>query len=174
MDDLGKELLTHLAFSYEWVQPEDTKEFMKYSPLSCVGQYADGDGILDPETNRGHSMLQVNETEEYREIDDSYWRQFKKYNKLKLQSFMAFYITPLKGANNMDTSKWIKDNDKKWVQNSVSGQFGRVLRGKLMMINSNDRGAAALLDDKMRSEAAIKITPAELEQLNKAGLVANF
>ena len=74
----------------------------------------------------------------------------------------------------METSKWIKDNDLKWVQNSVTGQFGRVLRGKLMMIDSSDRGAAALLDDKMRSNPAIKITPAEFEQLEKVGMTAKF
>lgn len=175
MDDLGKEFLTHFAINYEWVQPEDTKEFMKYSPLSCVGQYADGDGILKPPSNNGHSMLQVSEADEYREIDDSYWRQFKKYDKNSLQSFMAFYITPLKSNNNsMETSKWIKDNDLKWVQNSVSGQFGRVLRGKLMLFNSSDRGTLALLDDKMRTEPSIKITPIEFEQLERVGMVSNF
>lgn len=175
LDDLGKEFLTHLAINYEWVAEADTKEFMKYSPLSCVGQYADGDGILNPPGNTGHSMLQVNETDEYREIDDSYWRQFKKYNKSKLQSFMAFYITPLKTDNNsMETSKWIAENDLKWVQNSVTGQFGRVLRGKLMMFVSSDRGTMALLDAKMRSEPSIKITPAEFEQLERVGMTANF
>lgn len=175
LDELGKEFLTHLAINYEWVQPEDTQEFLKYSPLSCVGQYADGDGILNPPGNTGHSMLLVNETDEYREIDDSYWRQFKKYNKSKLQSFMAFYITPLKtDTNSMETNKWITENDLKWVQNSVTGQFGRVLRGKLMMFVSSDRGTLALLDDKMRTEPSIKITPAEFEQLERVGMTSNF
>lgn len=175
MEDLGKEFLTHFAINYEWVNTTDTKEFLQYSPLSCIGQYADGDGILNPPTMIGHNMLLVNEIAEYKEIDDSYWRQFKKYNKSKLQSFMAFYVTPLKtNTNNMETSKWIRDNDLKWVQNSVTGQFGRVLHGKLMMFVSADRGTLALLDDKMRKEPSIKITPAEFEQLKLVGMTANF
>ena len=176
LDELGKEFLTHLAINYEWVQPEDTQEFLKYSPLSCVGQYADGDGILNPTGNTGHSMLLINETEEYREIDDSYWRQFKKYKKDKLQSFMAFYITPLK-TNTMNTLQWVKDNDKKWVQvtsGEHNGQFGRVLREKLMMFVSSDRGALALLDDKMRTEPSTKITAAEFDDLKRVGMTANF
>lgn len=176
LDELGKEFLTHLAINYEWVQPEDTQEFLKYSPLSCVGQYADGDGILNPPGNNGHSMLLVNETDEYREIDDSYWRQFKKYKKDKLQSFMAFYITPLK-TNTMNTLQWVKDNDKKWVQvtsGEHNGQFGRVLREKLMMFVSSDRGALALLDDKMRTEPSTKITAAEFDDLKRVGMTANF
>jgi len=175
MYDLGKEFLTHFAINYEWVNAEDTKEWLKYSPLSCIGQYADGEGILNPPTSNGHCMLEVNETDDYKEIDDSYWQQFKKYNKAKLQSFMAFYITPLKtNINDMDTLKWIKDNDLKWVQNSVTGQFGRVLRGKLLMFTSNDRGTAALLDDKMRTQPNIKISPAEFEQLERVGMTGNF
>jgi hypothetical protein len=172
MTALGLEFLTHLAINYEWVNAEDTVEFMEYSPLACIGQYADGEGILNPPTSQGHCMLQVNETPEYREIDDSYWRQFKKYNRGKLQSFMAFYITPLKIP--MNTAKWIKDNDLKWVQNSNNGQFYRVLRGKLMILDAKDGGSKALLDDKMRTEPAIKITQAEFEALKEAQLTANF
>ena len=176
MEAVGKEFLKHLAINYEWVNPDDTMEFLEYSPMSCIGQYADGEGILNPPTAQGHNMAEVNETEEYREIDDSYWKQFKKYKKDKLQSFMAYYITPLKN-NNMDTAKFIKDNDLKWVQITAgqrNGQFGRVLRGKLMMFISTDRGTLALLDDKMRKEPSVKINQADFEQLEAAGLVANF
>lgn len=176
--DLGKEFLTHFAINYEWVNPEDSKEFLKYSPQGCIGQFANyekPDDILDPPTKNGHAMCEVNETEEYKEIDDSYWQQFKKYKKDKLQSFMAFYLTPLK--TNMDTQKWIKENDLKWVQISAGqggGQFGRVLRGKLMMFNSSDRGTLALLDDKMRTEPSVKIISSELDQLKASELVENF
>ena len=176
--DLGKEFLTHLALNYEWVNPNDTEEYLQYSPNGCIGQFANynkPDDILDPPTKKGHAMCEVNETDEYKEIDDSYWQQFKKYKKDKLQSFMAWYITPLKTT--MDTQKWVKDNDKKWVQISAGeggGQFGRVLQGKLTMFVSSDRGALALLDDKMRTEPSVKITSAEFKQLKDAELVINF
>jgi len=178
MEDLGKEFLTHLAINYEWVNDFDSKEYLKYSALPCIGQFANydkPDDILNPPTKNGHLMTEVFETDEYKEIDDSYWQQFKKYKKDKLQSFMAFYLTPLKIT--MDTQKWIKDNDKKWVQISAgqgAGQFGRVLQGKLMMFISSDRGTLALLDDKMRTEPSVKIISSELEQLQKDNLVVNF
>ena len=174
MDDLGKEFLTHFAINYEWVNDEDTKEFLKYSPLSCIGTYADGDGILNPPTSSGHCMLEVNETDEYRAIDDSYWRQFKKYNKAKLQSFMAFYITPLKITPMMNTAQWIKDNQTKWVRNSNTDGFGRVLNGKLMIFTSTDRATLALLDDKIRTAPSVTISQVEWDALGKAGLIANF
>lgn len=165
MNKLGKEFLEHFAINYEWVNDEDTAEFLKYSPLSCVGQYADGDGILNPPTNNGHCMLLVNETSEYREIDDSYWRQYKKYKKDKLQSFMAWYITPLK-TNNMDTAKWLKENDKKFVRNFNTGQFGRCLQNKLMVVEAKDRGALLLLDDKVR-ENGVQISNEDWTTLPK-------
>lgn len=176
MKDLGKEFLTHLAMNYEWINDFDSEEYLKYSALTCIGQFANydkPDDILDPPTKNGHAMCEVKETDEYKEIDDSYWQQFKKYKKDKLQAFMAFYLTPLK-AKNMDTQKWIKDNDLKWFQNSNTGQFGRVLRGKLMIVPSSDRASALLIDDKMRTEPSVKLTQAEFELLQKDNLVVNF
>jgi len=173
----GKKFLEHLAINYEWVNDNDTAEFLKYSSLPCVGQFANyvnPDDILNPPTKKGHCMTQVLETDEYKEVDESYWQQFKKYKKDKLQSFMAFYLTPLKSNIMMDTKKWIKENDLKWVQNSNNGQFGRVLRGKLMIVPSTDRASALLIDDKMRKEPSIKITNEEFEQLKKDDLVVNF
>lgn len=176
MEDLGKEFLTHFAVNYEWVNDDDTKKYLEYSALPCIGQFANyekPDDILDPPTKNGHLMTEVNETDDYKEIDDSYWAQFKKYKKDKLQAFMAFYLTPLKGKT-MDTNKWIKDNDLKWFQNSNTGQFGRVLRGKLLIVPSTDRASALLIDDKMRTEPSVKLTQAEFELLQKDNLVANF
>ena len=58
----------------------------------------------------------------------------------------------------LDLEKFFKENDLKWAQNSNTGQFGRVMQNKLMVIESSDRGALALLDDKMRKEPSIKLT----------------
>ena len=176
MLDMGKEFLKHFAINYEWLNNNDSKTFLEYSTLPCMGQfynYVNPDDILNPPTSSGHCMVEVNETNEYKEIDDSYWQQFKKYNKDKLQSFMAFYLTPLK-INNMNTQKWIEDNDLKWFQNSNTGQFGRVLRGKLLMVPSTDRASALLIDDKMRTEPSVKLTQAEFELLEQDNLIANF
>lgn len=165
MNNLGKEFLTHFAINYEWLNDEDTKEYLKYGPISCIGQYADGDGILNPPTNSGHSMLLINETDDYREIDDSYWRQFKKYKKEKLQSFMQFSITPLKN-NNMDIVKFVTENDLKWVRNSNTGAFGRIMRGQLFTFETTDRAALVLLDDKVR-ENGIQVTKEQWDKLPK-------
>jgi hypothetical protein len=73
-----------------------------------------------------------------------------------------------------DSEQFLKDNDLKFVQNSNSGQFGRIMQGRLMVVDSDDRGTLMLLDDKMRTEPSIKITQAEWEELDKGGYLINF
>jgi hypothetical protein len=147
MNQMGLEFKKRFYINYEWVNPEDTKEFLKYSPLSCIGQYANGEGILKPPTNTGHSMLLVNETDEYREIDDSYWKQFKKYNKESLQSFMAVYITPL--TNSMNITQFLKDNNNKIVRNSNTGAYGVIYNNTPMLI-SQERAGLFIIDRECR------------------------
>ena len=149
LEELGLAFKKRFYINYEWVNIEDTKEFLKYSPLSCVGQYADGEGILKPPTNNGHCMLQVDETDEYREIDDSYWRQFKKYNKNSLQSFMAFYITPIIFNIMFDTTKFLSDNNNKIVRNTNTGAYG-VIYNKTPLHITAERAGLFMLDRDAR------------------------
>lgn len=147
MDEMGLEFKKRFYINYEWVNSWDTKEFLKYSPLSCIGQYATGDGILKPPTNDGHCMLEVFETDEYREVDDSYWQQFKKYNKESLQSFMAFYVTPLN--NSMNITQFLKENNDRIIRNSNTGAYG-VIYNKTPMLISQERAGLFMIDREKR------------------------
>lgn len=51
---------------------------------------------------------------------------------------------------NMDNTKFLKDNDKKWVRNSQTGSFGRILQGKLFTFETKDRAVLAILDEMVR------------------------
>jgi hypothetical protein len=64
----------------------------------------------------------------------------------------------------MDIQKFLKDNDKKFVRNSNTGSFGRILQNKLFVANTADRATLMLLDDKVR-DGGVQITNAEWEQL---------
>lgn len=52
--------------------------------------------------------------------------------------------------NFMDYTKWLKDNDLKWVRNIKTGSFGRILQGELKTFQTLDRACLALIDDKVR------------------------
>lgn len=164
--DLGKESLKYITINWNWVERSQVSEYLKYAPLVATVKYADGDGILKPEGNHNHAILVPSEDINIYNIDDSYWRQYKKYQKDYVDNFLQFKIT-FNNNNMIDLDKFFKDNDLKWVQNSNTGQFGRIMQNKLAVINSNDRGALILLDDKMRNEPSIKLTNGEWEQLPK-------
>ncbi len=52
----------------------------------------------------------------------------------------------------METAKFIKQNDLKWIRNQKTGSFGRILQGELKTFQTTDRACLALLDDKVRKE----------------------
>ena len=133
----------------------DTSE-LNESPLQCFVRYAEGTGVLSPEGKYNHAVMIENETGTYLDISDSYWQEDKMYAKDKVFYLKGFKIKP-KTMTQEEIKKFLEDNDKKWVRNSQNGSFGRILQGKLMQIHSLDRGALALLDDKVR-EAGITIT----------------
>ena len=64
----------------------------------------------------------------------------------------------------MDTKKFIKNNDLKFVRNKNTGEFGRIMNGKLRTVKTKDRGALLLLDNSHRKNG-ITITNKEWEQL---------
>lgn len=166
MYDCGKEFLDIISINYEWV--ESVLEYLQYSPIPLIVRYANyekPEDILKPEGELNHQVCGVYATVDYNEIEDTYNQRYKRYKPDYTHNFMAFYITINKKS--MDTAKWLKENDKKWVQNVNTGQFGRVLQGKLMVVESKDRGTLMLLDDKMRTEPSIKITNSEWESLDK-------
>lgn len=167
---LGKEFLKRFSINYEWV--DDFSDELKYGPIQNVvkfANYVNPTDILAPAGETNHAVEGVFATVLYNEERDTYWQIFKRYNPAFTYSYMSFKLT-INNNNNMNVSKWLVDNDKKWVQvtsGQFNGQFGRVLQGKLMIVKTTDRGTLMLLDDKMRSEPSIKITGEEYDQLPK-------
>lgn len=166
MKDLGKEFLKRFSINYEWV--DDMKEALKYSPVQVIVRfvnYSFPEEILKPEGETDHAVEGVYSVVEYDEIRDTYWQIYKRYHPDYTFSNLAFKLT----INNnipMDTIKWLKDNDKKFVRNSNTGQFGRVLQGKLMVVLSTDRGTLMLLDNEVRKNG-VQITNEEWTALPK-------
>ena len=166
MRDLGKEFLKRFTINYEWV--DNLSEQLKYSPVQEIVRFANyekPEDILKPEGETNHAVEGVFATPEYDEIQDTYWQVYKRYHPDYTHSYMAYSIT----VNNnipMDTEKFIKDNDKKWVRNQNTGEFGRILRGKLFTIKTTDRAALILLDDRVR-EDGIQVTNETWEKLPK-------
>lgn len=164
MYDKGQEFLKRISINYEWI---DSFDNLIYSPIQTVvrfANYVNPEDILTPEGELNHAVTGIYGVVEFDEVEDSYWQEYKRYRPDYTHSLLAYFITINK--TNMDTIKFLKDNDKKWVRNSNTGQFGRVLQGKLMVVQSTDRGTLMLLDDKVR-ENGIQITNAEWEQLPK-------
>lgn len=163
---LGKEFLKRFSINYEWV--EDIKEALKYSPVQFVVKYANyinPEDILAPNGAYNHAVEGVYSVTGYNELRDTYWQIFKRYNPAFTASFLAYNLT-VNNNINMDTTKFLKDNDKKWVRNVNTGQFGRVLQNKLFTVQSTDRGTLILLDDKVR-ENGVQITNEDWVKLPK-------
>ncbi len=154
---LGKRFAELFRINFEWVNSEDTRKFMQYSPLACTGHYGTmiGDIPLDPQSNVYHSMLQIAETNEYREIDDSYWQQFKKYKKHALRNFMAFYVDA--SDNSMfNSDEFIKAHDQYIIRNSNTGAYGAIYQGTPMLVMP-ERAGLFMIDRDARGLLAKKL-----------------
>lgn len=147
MKDLGMEFLKRFKIEIEDAVLSD----LEISPLQAIVRFADGDGILSPEGKTNHGVVIYYREDNCVDISDSYWQEFKKYALNKV-FFLQKIIINEKNTMQDELNKFIVENDLKWVRNSQNGAFGRILHGKLMQINSTDRGALALLDDKVRKE----------------------
>ena len=162
----GKKSLEYISINYEWV--DNLIDYLQFSPVQTIvkfDNYINPEDILAPEGTLNHAVTGVYAIPEYDEIEDTYWQEFKRYNPDYTHSYMAYYIT-LNNNKNMDTETFLKVNDKKWIRNYNNGQFGRVLQNKLFTVETKDRGALILLDDKVR-ENGIQISNEEWEQLPK-------
>lgn len=165
MYDKGKEFLKHFSVNYEWV--DNLIDYLQFSPVQTTVRFANYDkseDILAPSETPNHAVTGVYAITDYDEVEDTYYQTYKRYNPAFTFSHLAYYIT----LNNktMDTIKFLKDNDKKWVRNFNTGAFGRVLQNKLFIVNTTDRAALMLLDDKVR-ENGVQISDAEWIQLPK-------
>jgi glutaredoxin-related protein len=161
---LGKEFLKRFTINYEWVD----LTAIGYGPIQGIVEFANyekPDDILAPTGPTNHAIMVESVTPDYLVINDSYWQEIKKYKPDHVFSFLQYsIINNLQSMNNFDTAKFLKDNDLKFVRNQDNGQFGRILQGKLRIIQSTDRGVLLLLDDKIRN-GGVNIPKSEWDQL---------
>lgn len=150
---LGQRFLEHFDIVDYYVYGKDEMEkALKESPLGIVvfawltnanNEHYKPNGYP---TNHGTVLLNYNK----RKVFDSYPPFIKTLAWDNMPTWgLASYIFFLKEY--MDTEQYVKDNDLKWVQNKKTGQFGRIMRGALYTVASNDRGTLILLDDKVRT-----------------------
>jgi len=145
MNRLVKEFNKRFIINWYWV--EDINVAIKGSPIQGIVHFANGDGILKPEGKHDHAIMIYNQNGYY-SIDDSYIQRDKKYNKNYVSNFVGYTLTINK--SNMNVEKFLKEHDLKWIRNSNTGAFGRILQNKLRVIETQDRGTLILLDDKIR------------------------
>lgn len=160
---LGKEFLKRFYINYEWAT--DTS-WLQYSPLQGIVRYADyvnPTDILAPQGDTNHAIEVVFKTDTYDEIDDSYYQVYKRYAPNYVESLLSYNLT-VNNLISMDTQAFLKTNDQKWVRNTNTGAFGRVLQDKLFLLPTTDRATLALLDDKVRTNG-VQITDEEWKQL---------
>jgi len=156
MVDLATECKKYFFIDWEWVNKIDIMEKLEEAPLQATVLFANGDGILKPEGRENHAIMIFKANKNISaSIDDSYIQETKEYGWEYFHNLLKYSITDL-NITIMDTKQFIADNDLVWVQNSDTGQFGRILQQQLRPIVSTDRGALALLDDKVRGSQLLK------------------
>jgi hypothetical protein len=172
----GRECLKRISINYEWVE---SFENLLYSPIQAIVKfvnYEKPEDILSPEGELNHAVTGVYATVVYNEIEDTYWQEYKRYNPSYTHSLMAYFIT-INNNNNMDVAKFIRENDKHQVRNSLHGNYGVVYGGKLMEIKA-ERAGLYMIDRDARGligkEVTVTITDAEWEQIKSKGFLINF
>jgi len=172
----GRECLKRIAINYEWVNSFDN---LIYSPIQAIVRFANYENpsdILSPGGGLNHAVTGVYATVVYNEIEDTYWQEYKRYHPDYTQSLMAYFIT-INSNNNMDVAKFIRENDKHQVRNSLHGNYGVVYGGKLMEIKA-ERAGLYMIDRDARGligkEVTVTITDSEWKQIEAAGYLINF
>lgn len=165
---LGKEFNKRFSINYEWVYNID--EALKYGPVQAVVRFANyekPEDILSPNGETNHCIEIIFSTNSYYEIDDTYNQQIKRYAKDKVHSFLAYSLTINK--NNMDVAKFLRDNDKKQVRNTITGAYGVIYRGQLFVINQ-DRAGLYMIDRDARGLlgklSTVNVNQSEWDALN--------
>ena len=166
MYKLGKEFLQRVNINWHWVDKSEVANAIKYSPLVASVKYADGDGILKPEGKHNHAITVIDKDPNYYEIDDSYWRQYKKYGLDYVDDFLQFYITF--NYNNMEVNDFIKKNDTRLIRNISNGAYAVIYGGNFLKI-SQDRAGLFTVDRLARmieEQGVVSITDKEWAMLD--------
>lgn len=166
MINLSDEFNKRFTFNWYWV--ENPAIWLMSSPLQATVKFATGDPILKPYGNANHA-IEVYKSFKYNNedtfaIEDSYAQTDKVYGKDYVSNFVGYSLTI--NNNTMDINKFILDNDLKFVRNTNTGAFGRVINKKLRVVNTLDRGTLLLLDNEHR-ENGTNVTDSEWQVIPK-------
>jgi hypothetical protein len=166
---LGKESKGMVTINWNWVPRSQVSEKLKQGPLVATVKYANAsfpEEILKPSGRHNHAILVVNEEDGYYEIDDSYFRQYKRYDKNYIGDFLQFHITF--NTTNMKKDEFIQEHDTYIVRNVNTGAYGVVYDSNFLVV-ATDRAGIFSLDRLTRNydkQKMVSITNEEWNILN--------
>ena len=164
--NLGKKSKEYITINWNWADKSQVSEALKDSPLMATVKYADGEGILKPQGSHNHAIMVAGEESDHYIIDDSYWRQYKRYDKNFVDNFLQFKITY--NVNNMDTEQFIKNNDTRIIRNTNTGAYAVIYAGNFLKITA-DRAGLFTVDRLTRKvdNSLVSVNQDEWSQLDK-------
>lgn len=179
--DLGKEFAKRFEINYEqvaigvtWITDATTGrlnalEALKHSPLQVyVHAWARPlNGVYTRTLEQiNHAVSTVQPEwfifDSYLDFDGDWVKQLSPDFNFYSWAF-TYNIT----EKNMDTAQFCRDNDLKYIRNQSTGAFGRIMRGELRVVVTDDRAALMLLDDAVRTKG-LNISNEQWELLPKS------
>jgi len=164
--NLGKKSKKYITINWNWVDRSQVSEVLKDSPLLATVKFANGDVILRPQGIHNHAIMVAGEADDHYVIDDSYWQQYKKYDKAFVDNFIQFTITY--NVNNMDTAQFIKNNDQKIIRNTNNGAYAVIYANQFLKITADRAGLFTV--DRLTRKAdndLVSVSQDEWSQLDK-------
>jgi hypothetical protein len=135
---LGRKSKEYIMINWNWVDRSQVSEVLKDSPLLATVKFANGDGILKPNGIHNHAIMVAGEESDHYIIDDSYFEQYKKYDKDYVDNFLQFSITY--NITNMNTNEFISKNDTRIIRNINTGAYAVIYAGNFLKITEARAG----------------------------------
>jgi hypothetical protein len=148
---LGSDFLDRFSINFEVVYASDIENALKYSPVQLY-VYAwkkNKSGLYhNPNKKFNHATTRIRSNT--KQIFDHY-DPFIKSLTTSYEYFPTGYkYTVAEVITHMNVEEFTKANDLLFVRNAKTGQFGRIMQGKLKIVETTDRGTLLLLDDAVR------------------------
>lgn len=150
LDELGKEFLERFKINFESFFIKDVKEALKYAPVQVyVNAWHKKDGLYyNPTEKINHAVARIRTAT--KQIFDHYEPFIKSLTTTYYYYPSGYKYTVDEIINHMNVDEFLIENDLLFVRNIKTGQFGRVMQKKLMIVETNDRGSLMLLDEAVR------------------------
>jgi len=147
---LGIEFKDRFLTPFEVVLTKDISEALKYAPIQVfVNAWYNKNGIYyNPNNSINHAVVRV--SEKGKQIFDHYDPFLKQLTPDYHYSPWGFKFHVTEIIAHMNVEEFLRDNDLLFVRNKKTGQFGRIMQEKLMVVETEDRGTLMLMDDAVR------------------------